>query len=337
MAITFQNFLYGVTVTYGASPRTQAITPPSVGDILVVWLYDTGALGGETVSDNQGNTYTLQQTLTINSGTAYCFTSPVLSGTMPTSLSITWTGGGSRQIQLSCAGVSGSSGVDVSSSSGYVYVASQQLTYTTANASEGAIVWLDSQSGAAPTVTEGGWSTPATGNYNVDYITYNTNVGAAGSGKTVTLNWSGATHINISLLTFTPSGGGGGGNNVTHAAAFRNQLANLVNTTLGSGAQLVLRMAGTVDSPGAAVSTLTFNSTAFNSAVNGVITAYALTSDSNAAGNANAPTTCTMQTSNGTVLLQFAIDGLDSSLSGGNIIASGDTVSCSSLTYNAPQ
>lgn len=128
----------------------------------------------------------------------------------------------------------------------------------------------------------------------------------------------------------------GGGHNVTHANTFRNNLADLVNTQLGSGAHLVLRDGGTVDSPGTAIATLTFNTVAFNAAVNGVITAYNITADSNATGHANAPSAVTMQTSNGTVLVQFAIDGSDSSLSGGNVVASGDTVTCTSLTYNAP-
>lgn len=125
---------------------------------------------------------------------------------------------------------------------------------------------------------------------------------------------------------------------VTHPTAFRNTVADLVDSTLGAGAGLVFRLTGTAGSPGTAVSTLTFGNPAFGAASSGVITANAITSDTNATGNASPVATATLQTSGGTVIVHCAVSTSGSDInisSGGLTIASGDTVSCSSLTYTA--
>lgn len=124
---------------------------------------------------------------------------------------------------------------------------------------------------------------------------------------------------------------------VTHSTAFRNAVADLHTSTLGASPKLKFRLSGTVGSPGAAAATLTLSATPFGAATGGVATANSITSDTNAAGNATAVATATLETSAGTVVSHFAVaaSGSDMNLSNGLTIAAGDTVSCSSLTYAA--
>jgi hypothetical protein len=124
---------------------------------------------------------------------------------------------------------------------------------------------------------------------------------------------------------------------VTHPAAFRTTVADLVDSTLGTTAKLVFRLTGTAASPGTAVATLSFGNPAFGNAASGVITANAITSDTNATGNASAVATATMETGGGTVVVHCAVaaSASDINMSGGLTVGAGDTVSCSSLTYTA--
>ena len=124
---------------------------------------------------------------------------------------------------------------------------------------------------------------------------------------------------------------------VTHPVAFRNTVADLVDSTLSTTAKLVFRLTGTAAAPGTAVATLSFGNPAFGSASSGVITANAITSDTNATGNASPVATATLETGAGTVIVHCAVaaSGSDINLTGGLTIGAGDTVSCSSLTYTA--
>ena len=124
---------------------------------------------------------------------------------------------------------------------------------------------------------------------------------------------------------------------VTHPTAFRNTVADLVDSTLSTTAKLVFRLTGTANSPGAAAATLSFGNPAFGAASSGVITANAITSDTSAAGNASPVANATLETGGGTVVVHCAVaaSASDINLSGGLTIGSGDTVSCSSLTYTA--
>jgi hypothetical protein len=124
---------------------------------------------------------------------------------------------------------------------------------------------------------------------------------------------------------------------VTHPVAFRNTVADLVDSTLSTAAKLVFRLTGTAASPGTAVATLSFGNPAFGAAASGVITANAITSDTNATGNASAVATATLETGGGTVVVHCAVaaSGSDINMSGGLTVGAGDTVSCSSLTYAA--
>jgi hypothetical protein len=124
---------------------------------------------------------------------------------------------------------------------------------------------------------------------------------------------------------------------VTHPVAFRSTVADLVDSTLSTAANLVFRLTGTAASPGAAVATLPFGNPAFGSASSGVITANAITSDTNATGNASPVATATLETGGGTVVVHCAVaaSGSDINMTGGLTVGAGDTVSCSSLTYTA--
>ncbi len=124
---------------------------------------------------------------------------------------------------------------------------------------------------------------------------------------------------------------------VTHPVAFRNTVADLVDSTLSTTAKLVFRLTGTAASPGTAVATLSMSNPAFGAASSGVITASTITSDTNATGNASPVATATLETGAGTVIVHCAVaaSGSDINLTGGLTIGAGDTVSCSSLTYTA--
>jgi hypothetical protein len=124
---------------------------------------------------------------------------------------------------------------------------------------------------------------------------------------------------------------------VTHPTAFRDTVADLVDSTLSTTAKLVFRLTGTAGTPGTAVATLSFGNPAFGASSSGTITANAITSDTNAAGNASPVATATLETGAGTVIVHCAVaaSGSDINLTGGLTIGAGDTVSCSSLTYTA--
>lgn len=124
---------------------------------------------------------------------------------------------------------------------------------------------------------------------------------------------------------------------VTHPVAFRNTVADLVDSTLSTAAKLVFRLSGTAASPGTAVATLSFGNPAFGAASSGTITANSITSDTNATGNASPVAAATLETGAGTVVVHCAVaaSGSDINLSGGLTVGAGDTVACSSLTYTA--
>lgn len=124
---------------------------------------------------------------------------------------------------------------------------------------------------------------------------------------------------------------------VTHSTVMRNVFCDAVTTALGTSPQLAFRLSGTVGSPGAVAATLTMSSTPFPAASGGSMTANAIASDTNAAGNASPVATATLQTSGGTVVVhcQVAASGSDINMTGGLTIGAGDTVSCSSLVYTA--
>ena len=125
---------------------------------------------------------------------------------------------------------------------------------------------------------------------------------------------------------------------VTHSAAALQAATDAVTALIGASGNLVFRLTGTIGSPGAAVATLPLSATAFGAAASsGVATANAITSDTNATGNASAVATASLQTSAAVLVIHCAVaaSGSDINMSNGLIVASGDTVSCSSFTYQA--
>lgn len=124
---------------------------------------------------------------------------------------------------------------------------------------------------------------------------------------------------------------------VTHSTAARNAAGDAVVALLGASPRLVFRLTGNVGAPGTAVATLVMSSTGFAAASGGTNTANAITSDTAATGNASPVATATIQTSGGTVVIHCAVaaSGSDINLTNGLTVASGDTVTCSSLTYTA--
>lgn len=124
---------------------------------------------------------------------------------------------------------------------------------------------------------------------------------------------------------------------VTHTVAARNAATNAVTGLIGASGFLRFRLTGTVGAPGTLVATLPLSATAFGAAASGVATANAITSDTNATGNASPVATATLETSAGTVVIhvQVAASGKDINMTNGLVVAPGDTVTCTSLTYTA--
>jgi hypothetical protein len=126
---------------------------------------------------------------------------------------------------------------------------------------------------------------------------------------------------------------------VTHPTAVRDTVCDSIVDSLDPGGpgKLVFRLSGTAAAPGTAVATLTFSATAFGASSSGTATAAAITSDTNATGNASPVATATMQTAAGTVKVHCAVaaSGSDINMTGGLTVGAGDTVACSALTYTA--
>lgn len=124
---------------------------------------------------------------------------------------------------------------------------------------------------------------------------------------------------------------------VTHSTPARNAATDAVTALIGASGKLAFRLSGTVGAPGTVVATLSLSATAFGASSTGTATANAITSDTNAAGNASPVATATLQTSAGTVVIHCAVaaSASDINMTNGLTVAAGDTVSCSSLTYTA--
>ena len=128
---------------------------------------------------------------------------------------------------------------------------------------------------------------------------------------------------------------------VTHSTAARNAATDAVTLQIGTGARLKFHITGsTVAAPSATVANLAMTSNAnggFGASSGGTATAAAITSDTNAAGNASPVAFASIQTSGGTAVIHCAVaaSASDINMTNGLTVAAGDTVSCSSLTYTA--
>ena len=124
---------------------------------------------------------------------------------------------------------------------------------------------------------------------------------------------------------------------VTHTTAARNAATDAVTALIGASGNLTFRLTGTVAAPGAVVATLPLSVTAFGASATGTATASAITSDTNAAGNASPVANAALQTSGGTLVIHCAVaaSASDINMTNGLTITAGDTVTCTSLTYTA--
>lgn len=124
---------------------------------------------------------------------------------------------------------------------------------------------------------------------------------------------------------------------VTHSTAAKNAATDAVTALIGASGNLVFRIAGSIGAPGAAVATLPLSATAFGAASSGTATANAITSDTNATGNASPVATASLQTSGAALVIHCAVaaSGSDINMTNGLTVNAGDTVGCSSLTYAA--
>jgi len=124
---------------------------------------------------------------------------------------------------------------------------------------------------------------------------------------------------------------------VTHSTNARNAATDAVTALIGSSSKLVFNpTGGSVASPGVAIATLPFTTpNAFGASVNGTATAAPITSDTNATGGTVAFATFQTSASIAVVRCAVAASGSDINMSNGLVVAAGDTVSCSNLTYTA--
>jgi hypothetical protein len=117
---------------------------------------------------------------------------------------------------------------------------------------------------------------------------------------------------------------------VTHTTAARNAATDAVTALIGASGHLKFRLAGTVAAPGTIVANLVLSATAFGASASGTATANAITSDTNATGNATAVANGSLQTSAGTLVIHFDVGAqVTTSITGS---ASTDTVTVGSAT-----
>ena len=126
---------------------------------------------------------------------------------------------------------------------------------------------------------------------------------------------------------------------VTHSNSAKAAATNAVTALIGATAKLRFHPTGsTVTAPGANIATLPFttpNAFGTANATTGIATAAAITSDTNATGGTVA--FASFQTSGSAAIVHCAVaaSASDINMTGGLVVASGDTVSCSALTYAA--
>lgn len=127
---------------------------------------------------------------------------------------------------------------------------------------------------------------------------------------------------------------------VTHKGAALAAATDAVTALIGASGNLKFHITGsTVATPAATAATLPLSATGFAAAnaTTGIATANAITSDTNAAGNAGAVAFASLQTSAASAIIHCAVaaSGSDINMTNGLVVTAGDTVSCSSLTYQA--
>ena len=141
--------------------------------------------------------------------------------------------------------------------------------------------------------------------------------GVDGGGEGEDTGAAGVQHPPPSRTRGGGGGGGGGGASLLHRRGVATATSNpAVNTTLGGH------------------SVLTFGSTAFGAAVNGVATANSITNDSSADNSGTATFFRALESDGSTVVFQGTVgtSGAELNLNTTSIVQQG-TVSVTSLTY----
>ena len=126
---------------------------------------------------------------------------------------------------------------------------------------------------------------------------------------------------------------------VTLTTAARNAACNaivdLVDAGAGAGTLVLYLANGSTE-----VATLTFSDPAFGNAATGVATASAITSDTNATGNASAATIAKFLDSDATEVLSCSVstiaEGTGDIQLTNNVISNGETVAITALTVTVP-
>jgi predicted ATP-grasp superfamily ATP-dependent carboligase len=121
---------------------------------------------------------------------------------------------------------------------------------------------------------------------------------------------------------------------VTHEDNVRNAMANaavdLIDVGAGANGTLEFQTAANAE-----VATLGFSATAFGDAASGVATANAISDDTDATGGTTTKAVLKDKDGNAVINCSVGTSGEDINLSN-NVIAAGDTVQVSLLTYTAP-
>ena len=125
---------------------------------------------------------------------------------------------------------------------------------------------------------------------------------------------------------------------ITHSATARAAATDAVTNLLGSAAKLCFHATGgSVAAPGAALATLPMTAATNGGFSTGgaTATASAITSDTNS--GAGTVANFSLQTTGSVAVVYGAVaaSASDINMSNGLVLTSGDTVSCSSLTYTA--
>lgn len=208
MTIGLLNPVARFSSSYGVSPCSAGISAPVSGRRLIVHMSSSTALPSTPIlTDDQGNTYDLVYSLDEN-GIKWFFISHTLTGTMPTSLVISWTGGGSYLFYLLTLEAEGlaTDPLDFSGGVGFAYGESVATTYSTTQANEAVVAFGHIYTPADFTITEAGFTRHPSGATS-NALVYKADDGTSGSGKTLTLNWVGASGSGMMLLTLKQDAG----------------------------------------------------------------------------------------------------------------------------------
>jgi hypothetical protein len=125
---------------------------------------------------------------------------------------------------------------------------------------------------------------------------------------------------------------------VSHAASARAAATDAVTALLGTNARLKFHPTGaTLAVPGTVLANLPLTATANGGFSTGGATATAGAITSDTAAVAGTVAAATLQTSGSVAIILCAVaaSGSDINMSNGLVLATNDTVSCSSLTYTA--